>query len=83
MATDAIGFLNEMELAEVDVPGFSIGNFVARELMLIRSAAVAAWWPCCRRRDGAAGMHGWAPDVIEGVPSPDAWLTAFCPRPRA
>ena len=62
--------------------GFSIGNFV-HELMLIRSAAVADWWSCRRRGQGAAGVVGWAPEVIEGVPSPDAWLTAFFARPRA
>lgn len=61
--------VEEMEPAEVDVHGFSIGNFV-HELMLIRSAAVADWWSCRRRGHGAAGVRGWAPEVIEGVPSP-------------
>ncbi len=40
MARDAIVFLDALELAEVDLLGFSIGSFVAQEITLTRPALV-------------------------------------------
>jgi pimeloyl-ACP methyl ester carboxylesterase len=81
MAQDAIAFLAAMELDQVDVLGFSIGSFVAQELVLTRPALVRNLVLASSAPKAAAGMHGWAPDVIEAVgqpqPSPDGYLRVF------
>jgi pimeloyl-ACP methyl ester carboxylesterase len=70
-----------MELAPVDVLGFSIGSFVAQEIALMRPAAVRRLVLASSAPQGAAGMHGWAPEVIEAVgapaPNPDGYLGVF------
>src|SRR5207244_1883618 len=40
MARDAIAFLDALDLAQVDVLGFSLGSFVAQDIALTRSALV-------------------------------------------
>ena len=81
MAIDAIAFLDAMDLAQVDVLGFSIGSFVAQEIALIRPAIVRRLILASSAPQGAAGMHGWAPEVIEAVgapaPNPDGYLSVF------
>ena len=81
MAIDAIAFVEAMELAPVDVLGFSIGSFVAQEIALIRPAAVRRLVLASSAPQGAAGMHGWATEVIEAVgapaPNPDGYLGVF------
>jgi pimeloyl-ACP methyl ester carboxylesterase len=81
MAIDAIKFLDVMDLAQVDVLGFSIGSFVAQEIALIRPAIVRRLVLASSAPQGAAGMHGWAPEVIEAVgapaPNPDGYLSVF------
>jgi pimeloyl-ACP methyl ester carboxylesterase len=81
MAVDAIAFLDAMEFAQVDVLGFSIGSFVAQEIALIRPAAVRRLVLASSAPQGAAGMHGWAPEVIDAVggpaPNPDGYLNVF------
>jgi pimeloyl-ACP methyl ester carboxylesterase len=70
MARDAIAFLAAMELDEVDILGFSLGSFVAQEVALIRPALVRKLVLASSALKGAAGMHGWAPEVIEAVGEP-------------
>lgn len=81
MARDAIAFLDAMEFDEVDVLGFSIGSFVAQEIALIRPAVVRRLILASAAPQGAAGMHGWAPEVISAVgapaPNPDGYLGVF------
>jgi pimeloyl-ACP methyl ester carboxylesterase len=81
MAVDAIAFLEAMEFAQVDVLGFSIGSFVAQEIVLIRPAGVRRLVLASSAPQGAAGMHGWAPEVIGAVgapaPNPDGYLGVF------
>jgi pimeloyl-ACP methyl ester carboxylesterase len=81
MATDAIAFLDAIEFAQVDVLGFSIGSFVAQEIALIRPAVVRRLVLASSAPQGAAGMHGWAPEVIGAVgqpaPNPDGYLGVF------
>jgi pimeloyl-ACP methyl ester carboxylesterase len=81
MAVDAIAFLDAMEFAQVDVLGFSIGSFVAQEISLIRPAMVRRLVLASSAPQGAAGMHGWAREVIEAVgapaPNPDGYLGVF------
>ncbi|MGZ4198310.1 MAG: alpha/beta fold hydrolase [Solirubrobacteraceae bacterium] len=70
MARDAIAFLDALELGPVDLLGFSIGSFVAQEIALIRPAVVRRVVLASSAPRGAAGMHGWAPDVIAAVGEP-------------
>jgi pimeloyl-ACP methyl ester carboxylesterase len=67
MAVDAISFLDAMEFDRVDVLGFSIGSFVAQEIALTRPASVRNLILASSAPKGAAGMHGWAPWVIDSV----------------
>jgi pimeloyl-ACP methyl ester carboxylesterase len=87
MAHDAIAFLAAMEFDQADILGFSIGSFVAQEIALIRPGAVRRLILASSAPQGAAGMHGWAPDVIGavGVPdvSPAGYLDVFYARSPA
>jgi len=80
-ARDAIAFLEALDLDRVDLLGFSIGSFVAQEIALIRPAAVRRLVLASAAPRGAAGMHGWAPDVIGAVGrperDPDGYLGVF------
>ena len=87
MARDAIAFLSAMEFSQVDLLGFSIGSFVAQEIALIRPAIIRKLVLASSAPRGAAGMHGWAPEVIGaiGTPhtSPQAYLEVFFTRSAA
>jgi pimeloyl-ACP methyl ester carboxylesterase len=72
MARDSIAFLDALELAEVDLLGFSIGSFVAQEITLTRPALVRRLVLASSAPQGAPGMHGWASDVIDAVGKPDS-----------
>ena len=84
MARDAIAFIAAMQFGPVDLLGFSIGSFVAQQIALVRPAIVRALVLASSAPQGAAGMHGWAPEVIGaiGTPhtSPEAYLEVFCTR---
>jgi pimeloyl-ACP methyl ester carboxylesterase len=81
MARDAIAFIAAMELSQVDLLGFSIGSFVAQQVALTRPAIVRKLVLASSAPRGAAGMHGWAPEVIAAIgppkTSPDAYLQVF------
>ncbi len=72
MARDAIAFVEAMSLQRVDLLGFSIGSFVAQEIALIRPDVLRRVVLASSAPQGAAGMHGWAPDVIGAVGQPEA-----------
>jgi pimeloyl-ACP methyl ester carboxylesterase len=84
MAHDAIAFITAMDLAQVDVLGFSIGSFVAQQIALTRPAIIRRLVLASAAPQGAAGMHGWAPEVIGaiGTPqtSPEEYLDVFFAR---
>jgi pimeloyl-ACP methyl ester carboxylesterase len=71
MAHDAIAFLEAMEFHRVDLLGFSIGSFVAQEIALIRPDLLRRVVLASSAPQGAAGMHGWAPEVIGAVGQPE------------
>jgi pimeloyl-ACP methyl ester carboxylesterase len=81
MASDAIAFLEALEFDHVDILGFSIGSFVAQEIAVIRPALARRLVLASSAPQGAAGMHGWAPEVIAAVgapaPNPDGYLSVF------
>jgi pimeloyl-ACP methyl ester carboxylesterase len=81
MAHDAIAFIAAMGLSQVDLLGFSIGSFVAQQVALVRPAIVRRLVLASSAPQGAAGMHGWAPEVIGAVgtpkTSPEEYLGVF------
>ena len=81
MAHDAIEFITALEFDRVDLLGFSIGGFVAQEIALVRPDLVERIVLASAAPQGAAGMHGWAPDVIGAVgqpeTSPEGYLSVF------
>jgi pimeloyl-ACP methyl ester carboxylesterase len=84
MARDAIAFIGAMGFSQADLLGFSIGSFVAQQIALIRPSLVRRLVLASSAPQGAAGMHGWAPEVIGaiGTPqtSPEAYLDVFFAR---
>jgi pimeloyl-ACP methyl ester carboxylesterase len=84
MAHDAIAFVEAMGVERVDLLGFSLGSFVAQEIALIRPDLPRRVVLASSAPRGAAGMHGWAPDVIGaiGAPetSPQGYLGVFFAR---
>jgi pimeloyl-ACP methyl ester carboxylesterase len=88
MARDAIAFLDALNLDHVDLLGFSLGSFVAQDIALIRPDAVRGMVLASSAPQGAAGMHGWARDVIDAVGAPegnpDGYLGVFyTPSPES
>jgi pimeloyl-ACP methyl ester carboxylesterase len=87
MARDAIAFLTALRLGQVDILGFSIGSFVAQQIALIRPAIIRRLVLASSTPQGAAGMHGWAPEVISAVgtpqTSPEGFLGVFFTRSPA
>jgi len=81
MAHGAIEFLEAMQLRHVDILGFSLGSFVAQEVALIRPGLVGRLVLASSAPRGASGIHGWVPDVIDAVgspqPSPEGVLDVF------
>jgi pimeloyl-ACP methyl ester carboxylesterase len=72
MASDAIEFVTAMGFSHVDILGFSIGSFIAQEIALVRPSLVHRMLLASAAPTGAAGMHGWAPEVIGAVGQPEA-----------
>jgi pimeloyl-ACP methyl ester carboxylesterase len=81
MARDAIAFIDAMGFQHVDLLGFSIGSFVAQEIALVRPDLVRRVVLASSAPQGAAGMHGWAPEVIGAVgapqPNPQGYVSVF------
>ncbi|HEU5420123.1 MAG TPA: alpha/beta hydrolase [Streptosporangiaceae bacterium] len=81
MARDAIAFLDTLKARQVDLLGFSVGSFVAQEIALIRPALVRRLVLASSAPQGAAGMHGWAPEVIGAIGAPrtrpEQYLSVF------
>jgi pimeloyl-ACP methyl ester carboxylesterase len=81
MAHDAIAFVEAMELQQVDLLGFSIGSFVVQEIALVRPDLLRRVVLASSAPKGAAGMHGWAPQVIGAVgapqTTPEGYLSVF------
>ena len=71
MADDAIAFIEAMNLERIDLLGFSIGSFIAQEIALIRPDLLRRIVLASSAPQGAAGMHGWAAEVIGAVGAPE------------
>ena len=81
MAHGAIAFIEAMSFERVDLLGFSIGSFVAQEIALIRPELLRRVVLASSAPQGAAGMHGWAPEVIGAVgapkTTPEGYISVF------
>jgi pimeloyl-ACP methyl ester carboxylesterase len=81
MALDAIDFIDGLDVGEVDLLGFSLGSFVAQEIALIRPSIARNVVLASSAPQGASGMHGWAPEVIDAIgqpePSGPGYLSVF------
>jgi pimeloyl-ACP methyl ester carboxylesterase len=81
MARGALTFIDALGLDRVDVLGFSIGSFVAQEIMLTRPDLVNRAVLASAAPLGADGMHGWAHDVMNAVgkpqTNPEGYLEVF------
>ncbi len=71
MAHDAIAFIAAMGFSRADILGFSIGSFVAQEIALLRPDLVRGLVLASAAPKGADGIHGWAPEVIGAVGTPE------------
>jgi pimeloyl-ACP methyl ester carboxylesterase len=87
MALDAIGFIDGLDVDEVDLLGFSLGSFVAQEIALVRPSIVRNVVLASSAPQGARGMHGWAPEVIGAIGKPETsaaeYLRVFFADSRA
>jgi pimeloyl-ACP methyl ester carboxylesterase len=87
MAYGATEFIEAMGFERVDLLGFSIGSFVAQEIVLSRPDVVRRVVLASAAPRGAAGMHGWAADVIGAVGTPetsaDEYLSVFFTQSEA
>src|SRR5262249_2574924 len=81
MAHGALAFLDALELRPIHLPGFSIGSFVAQEIALVRPDLLRRVVLASAAPKGAAGMHGWAPEVIGAVgrpeTAPEGYISVF------
>jgi pimeloyl-ACP methyl ester carboxylesterase len=77
MAHGVIAFVDAIGFQRVDLLGFSLGSFIAQEIALIRPDVLRRVVLASAAPQGAAGMHGWAPDVIEAVGEPETQAAGY------
>jgi pimeloyl-ACP methyl ester carboxylesterase len=81
MAHDALAFLEALEVDELDVLGFSLGGFVAQELVLIRPQLVRRVVLAGTGPQGGQDMHGFSDGVFAhataDAPGADDLLALF------
>lgn len=70
MAYGAIDFIDTLGLSTIDLLGYSIGGAIAQEMALIRPDLIHRLILASAAPQGAPGMHGWAPAIIEAIGTP-------------
>jgi pimeloyl-ACP methyl ester carboxylesterase len=63
MARQMIAFVDSLGVERIDLLGFSIGGFVAQEIVLVRPTLVRRLILAATGPRGAPGMHGWRADI--------------------
>src|SRR5947209_8731409 len=63
MARDALAFIDALGLQQVDLLGFSLGGFVAQELVLLRPRLVRRVVLAGTTPQGGPDLHRWSDDV--------------------
>ncbi len=66
-ARHMIAFADALDLAEIDLLGFSIGGFVAQEMALVRPALVRRLVLAATGPKGGPRMHGWVEDIARAA----------------
>jgi pimeloyl-ACP methyl ester carboxylesterase len=84
MAHDALSFIDALELREIDVLGFSLGGYIAQELVLIRPRLVRRLVLAGTGPQGGEDMHGFTDEIFEhgshDQPGEEDFLTLFFAR---
>src|SRR3954463_8563089 len=70
MARDALAFIDALGLKEVDILGFSLGGYVAQELVLLRPRLVRRLVLAGTAPQGGPDLHRWSDDVY-ALATPD------------
>jgi pimeloyl-ACP methyl ester carboxylesterase len=86
MARDALRFVDALELAQLDLLGFSLGGFVAQEIALVRPRLVRRLVLAGTAPQGAPGIHRWSDEVYSlatpDVPNPGGFVRLFFSGPE-
>jgi pimeloyl-ACP methyl ester carboxylesterase len=81
MAKHVIAFIDALDLAKVDILGFSTGGFVAQRVALERPDLVHRLILAGTGPEGGEGMIGYPPEItrhaIQEVPTEENFLTLF------
>src|SRR3954451_18793726 len=64
MARDALAFIDALGLEQIDLLGFSLGGFVAQELVLLRPRLVRRLVLAGTAPQGGADLHRWSDTVF-------------------
>jgi pimeloyl-ACP methyl ester carboxylesterase len=70
MARDALAFIDALGLKQIDLLGFSLGGFVAQELVLLRPRLVRRLVLAGTAPQGGPDLHRWSDDVY-ALATPD------------
>jgi pimeloyl-ACP methyl ester carboxylesterase len=86
MARDVLRFIDELELGQVDLLGFSLGGYIAQEIALVRPRLVRRLVLAGTAPQGAPGIHRWSDEVYAlatpDVPNPDGFIRLFFSGPE-
>lgn len=66
-----------MGFGRADLLGFSIGSFIAQQVALLRPAIVRRLVLASSAPQGAAGLHGWGPEGIGAIGTPETGPEAY------
>jgi pimeloyl-ACP methyl ester carboxylesterase len=87
MAHDALSFIDALELPEVDLFGYSIGGYIAQELVLIRPQLVRRIVLAGTAPEGGLDIHGFSaavlPVTMSDDPGADGLLFLFFEKSEA
>ena len=70
MARDALAFIDALGLKQIDLLGFSLGGYVAQELVLLRPRLVRRVVLAGTAAQGGPDLHRWSDDVY-ALAAPD------------
>ena len=70
MARDALAFIDALGLKQIDLLGFSLGGYVAQELVLLRPRLVRRLVLAGTAPQGGPDLHRWSEDVY-ALATPD------------
>jgi pimeloyl-ACP methyl ester carboxylesterase len=70
MARDALAFIDALALKQIDLLGFSLGGYVAQELVLLRPRVVRRVVLAGTAPQGGPDLHRWSEDVY-ALATPD------------